>query len=210
MNFDFNNTISTQNTEIEKIEKENEVLYKQLSESNSKLAKYEGVMNTIENININEEDYVYYPIENLTVSQQRYIQDLCRRYNFSFEMILGIMRAESNFKTDAVSYDGSSLGIMQIQDQYSSYYGGLIGIEEYDIFNFEDNVLLGFSNLIHSREYWKEKGYTDEQSLIQLILLSYNRGIGGATKYYRENGTMMSEYVKTVINYKFLLEMNLL
>jgi soluble lytic murein transglycosylase-like protein len=201
-----NSDIALKEEIIEKVEIENNNLYEQLAIANGKVGKYESVMNAFKNIEIKKEDYIYYDIEKLNKSQQEYIQNLCKQFNFSFELVLGIMHSESRFDIDAISYDGSSSGIMQIKYQYADYYANLIGLKDYNLYNFKDNVMLGFSNLIHSRQHFIDLGYTDQESLTYLILGAYNRGIGGMTKYHRENGTIVTKYSKDVLKYKMELE----
>lgn len=207
-----NNSIELKEENIKIIENENGDLYEELAESNSKLAKYESITNTINNIDLlSEHDYEYtYHYVDLTVPQQRFIQDLCFQYDFSYELILGIIYAESRFKLDAVSYNNTSLGIMQVNKNYSDSFANIIGLEEYDLFDFEDNIILAFANLIYSREYWMNQGYANEVDLTMLILASYNRGIGGTIKYIKNNGTSETNYAYNVLSYKFDLEMGLI
>ena len=99
---------------------------------------------------------------------------------------------------------------MQVNKNYSDSFAEMIGMQEYDLFDFEDNVQIAFANLIYSREYWINQGYTNETDLTMLILASYNRGIGGTIKYSRINGTYETDYAYHVLNYKRLLEMGLI
>jgi len=205
-------SIQLKDENIEIIKNENDDLYEKLAEGNSKLAKYESITNTINNIDLlSEHDYEYtYHYVDLTVPQQRFIQDLCFQYDFSYELILGIIYAESRFKLDAVSYNNTSLGIMQVNKNYSDSFANMMGLEEYDLFDFEDNIILAFANLIYSREYWMNQGYANEVDLTMLILASYNRGIGGTIKYIKNNGTSETNYAYNVLSYKFDLEMGLI
>lgn len=211
-NVQLNSIVEAKDENTKIIKYENDEIYKQLAESNSKLAKYESILNTINNIDVlseNDYEYVYHYID-LTMPQQRFIQDLCFQYGFSYEFILGIIYAESRFKLDAVSYNNTSLGIMQVNKNYSDYFANMIGLEEYDLFDFEDNVMLGFANLIYSRDYWINQGYTSNEDLTMLILASYNRGIGGTIKFIKNNGTFETNYAYSVLGYKFDLEMGLI
>ena len=58
-----------------------------------------------------ERKYTYYDIP-LSYELQQYTQDLCRRYGVDYELILAIMKTESNFNPCAVG--GSCYGLMQI------------------------------------------------------------------------------------------------
>ena len=212
-NIKIDNAITLKEENIKILENENDDLYKELAKSNSKIAKYEGIINTIDSIDLlseNEYEYTYYNVD-LTIQQQQFIQNLCFEHNFSYEMVLGIIHSESNFKLDAVSYNNTSLGIMQVNKNYSDSFAKMVGLDgEYDLFDFETNVRLGFANLIYSRDYWINQGYTSEEDLTMLVLSSYNRGVGGTIKYGRINGTFETNYAHHVLNYKFLLEMGLI
>lgn len=211
-NIQLNSIVEAKNENIKIIENENNKIYKQLAESNSKLAKYESMTNTINNIDLlNDKNYEYkYYYVQLTMPQQRFIQDLCFQNNFSYELILGIIYAESRFKLDAISYNGTSLGIMQVNKNYSDSFANMIGLEEYDLFDFQDNVMIAFANLVYSRDYWINQGYTSNEDLTMLILASYNRGIGGTIKFIKNNGTFETNYAYSVLGYKFDLEMGLI
>ena len=77
------------------------------------------------------------------------------------------MKAESDYNVNAISYDNSSKGIMQVQEKYTKSWAEMIGMEEYDLFNFEDNVKLGIAVLVNYRAYWQSQGITDSESLFK-------------------------------------------
>jgi len=197
-NIKLNNTISVKEAEVELLQNKNKSL-------EIEIERYESIYNAINNIDLNKNEYTYYDIP-LTVSQQEYIQQLCWKYNFSYELILGIIYAESKFDLNAISYDGSSMGIMEVQDRYSKYYADIIGLDNYNLFNFEDNMLLGITNLIVARNFWINEGYTNQESLTMLIVGSYNKGNMGMKNYYKQTGSYITNYTEIILNYKCELE----
>ena len=167
------NQNKTLSNSIEIFKEENTLLTQQLENNVVELAKYKNIIDGFNDMEIKNIDYVYYPIENLSISQQEYIQNLCWNNDLNYEYILAIMKAESRYDVNAISYDGSSMGIMQIQKRYAKSWADMIGMEEYNLFNFEDNVKLGIAVLVNYRSYWQDKGITDEM-LFYYMTESYN------------------------------------
>ena len=198
-------SIQLKDENIKIIKNENTLLTQQLENNNVEIAKYKNIIDSFNDMEIKNMNYVYYPIENLSIPQQEYIQNLCWNNDLSYEYILAIMKAESRYNINAISYDNSSKGIMQVQEKYAKSWADMIGMGEYDLFNFEDNVKLGIAVLVNYRSFWQDKGTTDE-TLFYYMTESYNLGIGGLQKYIKENGTVERGYSKTVLEYKCQLE----
>ena len=88
-NVKIDNAISLKDENIKILETEIDGLNEGLQDNNSKIAKYESITNTINNIDLlseNEYEYTYHNID-ITISQQQFIQNLCFKYNFSYEMV---------------------------------------------------------------------------------------------------------------------------
>jgi len=192
--------------DIKIIESENTRLQEELLVANDKIEEYKNITECFVNTDTKKGKYIYYSIDNLTCEQQEYIQNLCWSNDISYEYILAIMKAESNYQIDAISYDGSSMGIMQIQEKYASSWASVIGLENYDLFNFEDNIQLGIAVIVTYRTYWQEQGITDQESLFIYITNSYNCGIEGFKLYIERNGNINRSYSNVVLNYKTQLE----
>lgn len=200
------NAIDLKNEEIKILKNEIDDLYEQLAESNSKVAKYESIVDAINNIDLNKNEYTYYPIENLTISEQEFIYDIAVANNLSYELLLSILKVESGFDKEAVS-ETQDFGISQIHKPYASYWAFVANLEEYDLFDFKDNIKMAVANLATCREYWLEQ-YPDisDEVLVFYMLGSYNRGLAGFTKYCKENNTYITNYAQIVLNYKMQLE----
>lgn len=135
-----------------------------------------------------KEKYMVYNIP-LSPELQIYTYDLCSEYGLNYELVLSVMKLESNFNINAVSKNKKStdLGLMQINNLYADFYADLAGLKKYDVFNPYDNIKMGIAGLAHYKRYWQNKGLEGEK-LTKAMLLSYNRGINGAKKYIKKYG----------------------
>lgn len=73
------------------------------------------VMTTTESV----PEYTFYDVP-LDVETQKAIKDICTEYDLEYELILGIISAESDFRTKIVGDGGNSFGLMQIQPKWWS------------------------------------------------------------------------------------------
>lgn len=128
---------------------------------------------------------------------------LCEQYNLSYEMVLAIIKVESNFQYDAKSHT-SDRGLMQINSINYDWLSKLAGIENFNPYNAKHNILCGVILLDYLRDYWKTKGYCEED-VYYLTLLSYRRGIEGCKRYVQKYG-LQSKYIRKITNYKIWLE----
>lgn len=155
---------------------------------------------------VNEKEW----LRNIPLSEelQKHTWDLANKYDLSYDMILAIMKQESNFNPKATNKNtngSQDSGIMQINSVNRNYVSELAG-RKLDLFNTKDNVLAGVLILNQYRHNLIDKGITSQEELFERLLLSYNRGIGGGSKYIANRGTARSDYVKKVLNYKIQLE----
>jgi len=202
MNFDFNNTIATQNIKIGNIEIENEGLYEQLAESNSKLAKLKQETKEKE---ILQSEYSFYDIP-LSHEIQIYIQNLCKKHNIDYKIVISLLQLESNFQTDLIS-ETSDLGISQINTRYIYWYADIAGLENYDPFDIYDSVAMCVAGLAYYRDYWISKGITGEETLMIYTLNTYNMGYN-YKNYIEKTGTIHRNYSNLILGYKKQLEIN--
>ncbi len=151
-----------------------------------------------------EEVRLYYNVP-LHHELQDYIRDTCERYNVDIEVILGIMATESSFRNNAKSKNNSeggySVGLCQLNENFTSWYSELTGLgEEFNIYCDQHNIWAGILVYKSYRDHWEKQRYTGE-TLNKLALLSYNRGIGGAKKYVSRHGYENS-YIDKVRKHK--------
>lgn len=131
--------------------------------------------------------FIYYDVP-LSRDWQVYTYNLCQEYGVSYEVMLGLMFAESNFRFNATS--GVAWGICQIHQCHASYAKS-IGIEDYK--EPEGNIKLGI--MFMSKNLKKYDGDYHK------ALIAYNYGDGGAQKHCFSQGIFQTSYSKKVMKY---------
>lgn len=119
---------------------------------------------------------------------QEYTYYLCEQYGIveHYEVVLGMMRTESNFNAGAVSSTGD-YGIMQINACNHSWLKSELGIV--DIMDARANIECGvymISDLIHTYPY------------VDQALMAYNMGPAGAASLWND-GIYTSSYSSKVL-----------
>lgn len=197
------NTNENLSIELSQLKEEYEIANQYIST----LEKYKKIYDGFESINIHT-DTRYYDIP-LTFEQQEFVQYVAEENGFAETFIYALMQGESNFNVDAVSYNQTSYGIMQINKNYVESASKLAGLEEYDIMDFYDNVRMGIAILRYNRDYYINKGYDSQEDLTHLTLSAYNRGIWGLRNHMQLNKTPVSAYSEKVLNNKMEIEQSL-
>lgn len=132
-----------------------------------------------------------------------YVTQYSKEFNIDENLVYSIMKIESKFKEDAISYKGAK-GLMQISDITRDWAIEEMELEETDIFNPEINIRIGCWYL---NKLYKEFGKLD------LVIAAYNGGSGNVNKWlsddnYSTDGNKLynipfketSNYVKKVKN----------
>lgn len=140
----------------------------------------------------------------LTIELQDYIWEVCQEYEVSYELVLAVIAIESEFKKDVVSYNKTSLGLMQLNKNTYPTLAKELNIKQFDPFNPKHNVKAGVHYLTKIRSNLFEKGLNDEE-VLPAMLITYHRGQAGARKYISRNG-VRSKYVDKVMKQKYLYE----
>lgn len=147
----------------------------------------------------------------LSEELQKYTYDLCQEYNISYDLIIAIMYLESRFNPKAINNTNTNnttdQGLMQINSCNWEWVDELAG-RDLDLNKPKDNILAGILIFDNFRTYWINKGYTSQEELFTLTLLSYNRGAYGASKYIENNSPYDNSYVDKVLEYKNMIEIN--
>lgn len=117
----------------------------------------------------------------------RTILSASKKYRIEPELVMAVIKAESNFKSDAVSPAGAE-GIMQIMPSTGIQYGVL------NPFNYKENIFGGTRYLRYLLNLFMGN--------IQLAVAAYNAGENAVYKYgtippYKETQL----YVKKVVSY---------
>lgn len=217
-------TIEMKESEIEKLTKENKKLTRvvddlvvegtflttqnnNLVNQNKELNRYKEIYDGLSEINIHTETR-YYDIP-LLAWQQEFVQEVAESYGLAETTFYGLMELESGFDVNAISYNDTSVGIMQINRNSADFGAELAGLENYDIYKFEDNVKIGIALYNYYLNYYKSIGIDSQEELCHLTLTSYNRGISGANNYIKTNGTSRSTYSTRVLENKCDIEQTL-
>jgi len=147
------------------------------------------------------------PKYNITLSEelQNYTYNYCSYLNTSYELQLAILRTESNFDSQAVSYTGVCRGMGQLSRTTAKVLAESLQIEDFDIYNAEHNIQCSAYLIKQLSDYWRDEGYCEED-IIGLSLLAYNRGVSGCYKYLKNHDIYEDEYVNKVLQRKSDLE----
>jgi len=203
-NIQLNSIVEVKSENIKIIENENTLLNQQIKNNNVEIAKYKNIVDSFNDMEVVNLNYVYYPVD-LTVKEQEHLQNLAYNNNFSYELILSIIFTESRFDKNAIS-SSNCLGLMQLNERYLSTYSELANIENPDPFDAMQNATMGIAYLNYLREYWKSQGVTADEQLYVMMLNSYNMGISSYSRFIKENNTYGRTYDQLISKYKMQLE----
>ena len=108
------------------------------------------------------EPYSFIPLD---YNLQREIYKLCEEYEIAYDLIMAVIKTESEFVTDAVGDNGNSIGLMQIQPKW---WQELAAQNNLDINVPADNVHLGIIILTNA--------LNDNAGDLDKALKQYNSG----------------------------------
>lgn len=200
-------SIQLKEEKITIIEKENNNLYQELKNTNQKVREYKNKIDELEQENAELSKYRFYDIP-LTYEQQKFVADISEEFGLSFELIISMMKIESNYQTDLIS-ETNDYGIMQLNHNNHEFFAQLAGLENYDVFDFYDSVTMGVNYLAYLRDYWISQGITSQEELYFHVINSYNQGCMGYTLYKERTGLLTRSYDQKITAYKSQLEQSL-
>lgn len=135
------------------------------------------------------ETFVLYDVP-LDDDLQRHIWEESREKGVPAELVLGVIRKESNFEADVVGDYGRSVGLMQIQPRWHKERMEYLGC--FDMTNPFDNVTVGIDILAE---------LLAEYQTTKMALMVYNAGATGAKDAWFDRGIYSNEYSQTVLAY---------
>lgn len=135
---------------------------------------------------------------------EKYVQEAAENYGLSSSLVEAVIFTESSWRERADN--GICKGLMQIQPSTGKWIAGELGIKDLNLFNYKHNIQIGCWYLNYLRDYWYNKGYTDEDTLY-LMLVSYNRGPGGCAKWMKNNNLYSNCYANKVLQEKYKIDM---
>lgn len=121
---------------------------------------------------------------------QRHIWEECQERGAPYEVVLGIIRKESNFETDAVGDYGRSVGLMQIQPRWHKERMEYLGC--WSLMDPYANVTVGIDILAELLTEYQD---------IEKALIVYNAGATGAKTTWFSKGIYSNDYSQTVLSY---------
>lgn len=116
-----------------------------------------------------------------------YIEDTCDAYCIDPTLVYAIIEKESTYNTDAINYNGSCVGLMQVAPKWHKDR-----MERLDVANAieaHNNVLIGVDCLAELFEKYEDVG---------LVLMCYNMGENGAKAKWNK-GIYTTGYVNKVL-----------
>jgi soluble lytic murein transglycosylase-like protein len=133
-----------------------------------------------------------------------YIWSKSKENDFSYELILALIKHESKLGKDRINYnsDGSvDKGLMQINSSNVYSLSKLAHIKYPDLMNDIVNIDMAFALLNYERNYWREQKKYSEEQIYFLTILSYNIGSPRVPKFLHRYG-WNSDYVDLITSYK--------
>lgn len=107
------------------------------------------------------------------------INEYSKEYNLDPLFVLSIIKAESNFNSNAHSHK-DAVGLMQITGETGKWIAGQMGIKNYStsmLYNEETNIKMGCWYLNNLYKEFKDKN---------LVISAYNAGRGNVNKWLND------------------------
>lgn len=133
---------------------------------------------------------------------EQYASEVALQYDLAPELVCAVIEVESSWNPRCAN--SRCVGLMQLNIDTAPGIAKALGISG-DRYDWKQNIQMGCYQLNYLRDYWLSKGATDEDCCY-LILISYNRGIGGATKWLKSHAQEDNGYAKKVLGIKYRLE----
>lgn len=164
-------------------------------EPNPELLEYKLEQEELEN---NNHTLLYIPYEGkeklydmpLDVDLQYHIKDVCGEYDVDMELVMAIIKVESQCNADVISDDGLAYGLMQIVP--ICHKERMQRLEVTDVLNPYQNVEIGIDTLGYLFDTYNDLNY---------ILMCYNMGEGNAQAEW-SRGVRETKYTKEILREK--------
>ena len=120
--------------------------------------------------------FLYCKVLRFDFSWKDEIRFACEKYGVEQKYIYAIIKAESDFRTDAVSSKGA-IGLMQVLPHTAAEVGAKLNLPAFDLFCAKDNIEIG----TYYFKYLLEKF-----SNVQHAVLAYNAGEGNVSAWLKD------------------------
>lgn len=124
----------------------------------------------------------------LSTELQAHIVSLCEDNNIAPEIVIAIIKRESNYNANIVGDNGTSFGLMQIREMYHEKRMAKLGC---------NNLLDPFQNVTVGVNILREM--MNKYDSIEEALTAYNAGCAGAYSLYFSKGIKANDYALDVI-----------
>jgi len=145
---------------------------------------------------------------NMSKENSDLIYELCLKNNLSYEFVLSVFHYESKFDPNARNKNtdiSEDQGFAQINsyytDTYKGYaiqYCGLSPNVQFDPFNSDHGIRAGIGTLTYLKNYWVQEEGVGNESLMNLVVGSYNLGLQGMKQYIKKTGITEREYSRQI------------
>ena len=123
------------------------------------------------------------------------VKQYSKSENLSPQLVLAIIKTESNFNKNAVSYKGA-VGLMQLTKNTANYIAKITNFNgEIDLFNEDTNLILGIKYL----RYLSNK-FSD----INAVICAYNAGETKVREWLDSSGNLVKNKVEYKETFNFL------
>jgi hypothetical protein len=182
-----------------------EYLYNNMDKNTVKIASIGETVTAESADDIDAVEFPYYDSIPLSEEVQKYIYETAEEYSISYTLVLAIAKVESNYDPTAIG-QGRDMGLYQINSSNTlDWVVDMADIEDFEWDNPKHNARAAINYLSWLREYWLNKGYSEEDTF-NLVVTSYNWGYGAVTRHIEKHGYVESVYAEKVFNAKIELE----
>ena len=104
-----------------------------------------------------------------------FVDKYCAEYNLDKALVFAIISVESSFNKNAKSRVGA-IGLMQIMPSTAEFIASELGVQNFDMFNAEQNIKFGCFYLNYLFAKFNK---------LQFVLYAYNAGEGRLNRYFK-------------------------
>lgn len=105
------------------------------------------------------------------------IKHYAEEYDLDPNLVMAIVKTESNFVVDA--HSGKASGLMQLTEETASWLAEELGIENMDLTDPEQNIQMGCYYFRHLLDYYEGN--------VDVALAAYNGGMGNVNSWLRNS-----------------------
>jgi hypothetical protein len=135
---------------------------------------------------------------------QKYLYNKCKENNWEYELILSLIKQESDFNIEGINYNNNGtvdIGLVQINSSNVEWLKKATGNKNFSPYNPYNSIDACLINLNSIKNFWVNEDIKDENILLLHCLNSYNMGIQGFKNYKINTSSISREYDKKIKKY---------